>query len=81
MIGAQRRAQFLDHAIVDQHCTQESRFGFDIGWQAPPAGFARILSDNHIGIWHAALLRISVEPAQGQMLAKLTQQLVDSGDG
>ncbi len=33
MFRAQRCRQFLDHAVVDQHRAQKSRFGFDIGWQ------------------------------------------------
>ena len=60
MIRHQRRGQFLDHLVVDQHGAQKGRFRFQVGGQHGTfrrSGIGRIVgAEEEIGIGHARLM-------------------------
>ena len=64
MLRHQRRGQFLDHLVVDQHRAEERGFGFEVGGQHGALrrfrGSRIVGGDKKVGIGHRALMRFAV---------------------
>ena len=57
MVGAQGNAEFLEHAVVDQHRAQERRLGLEIGGQRAGDGGIGKGTVEQSGRSHPALMR------------------------